>query len=259
VNASPFSTPSVLYNANIAPIKSLPIKGVIYYQGESNVARAKEYRELFPALIKDWRKAFNDPGLPFIFVQLANYMQEVNEPAESNWAELRDAQTSALQLPMTGMAVAIDVGETNDIHPINKKDVGKRLALEALRIAYNKNIISRGPVFQSMQLKDSAVIILYKKESGELVTKNKYGYVNGFAIAGADNKFYWANASIQKNTIVLSCPKVSHPVNVRYAWSDNPGELNLYNKEGLPAVPFRTDNLPYQTSGKVFSDNPWEL
>ncbi|CAN5658755.1 sialate O-acetylesterase [soil metagenome] len=258
VNVSPFSTPSILFNANIAPIKSLAIKGIIWYQGESNASRADEYRQLFPAFIKDWRTAFQQPDLPFIFVQLANYMQEVNEPAESEWAELRDAQSSALQLLNTGMASAIDIGDANDIHPKNKMDVGKRLALEALNIAYNKNIVSKGPIYQSMAVKDSNAIIHFAAGTNDLVTKNKYGYVSGFAIAGSDNKFYWAKAFILNNTVVVSSAMVKNPVAVRYAWSDNPGILNLYNSSGLPAPPFRTDTLSLKTAGKMYSGNPWE-
>ena len=259
VNVSPFSTPSVLYNGNIAPITPMAIKGFIWYQGESNASRASEYRELFPAFIDDLRAHFRQGDLPFLFVQLANYMQEAATPNESDWAELRDAQTAALKLPNTGMAVAIDIGEANDIHPKNKMDVGKRLGLAALQIAYNKNIIGKGPTFGSMEKKGDSIIIHYAKETGDLVTKNKYGYVSSFAIAGADNKFHWANAFIKNNTVIVTCKEVSNPVAVRYAWSDNPGTTDLYNTSGLPAVPFRTDSLPLKTQGKVYSRNPWEL
>jgi sialate O-acetylesterase len=258
VNVSPFSTPAVLYNANIAPISTLAIKGFIWYQGESNAGRAVEYKSLFPALIKDWRAAFKQGDLPFLFVQLANYKEEVKAPGESDWAELREAQSQALRLKNTSMAVTIDIGEAYDIHPKNKMDVGKRLAIAALKEAYDKNLVSSSPAYDSMQVKDDAVIIHYTKNSGDLITRNKYGYINGFAIAGSDHKFYWATAFIQDNAVIVSSPQVKVPVAVRYAWSDNPGELNLYNTNGLPAAPFRTDNWPLTTAGKQFSENPWE-
>ena len=259
VNASPFSTPAVLYNANIAPLTQLAIKGFIWYQGESNASRAVEYRELFPAFINDWRAQFKQGDLPFLFVQLANYMQEVSEPKESSWAELRDAQAAALKLPNTGMVCIIDIGETYDIHPKNKMDVGKRLGLAALKVAYNRDLVSKGPTFESMDLKDGSIIVRYNQGTDDLVTKDKYGYITGFSVAGSDKKFYWAKAAIRDNAVFVSCNEVIHPVAVRYAWSDNPGIIDLYNKSGLPAVPFRTDEWPLSTTGKVFSENPWEF
>ncbi|MEP7107706.1 MAG: sialate O-acetylesterase [Ferruginibacter sp.] len=258
VNASPFSSPAVLFNGNIAPITNLAIKGIIWYQGESNAGRAEEYRQLFPAFINDWRAAFNQGDLPFIFVQLANYMQEAGEPGESEWAELREAQAMALKLPNTGVAVAIDIGEANDIHPKNKSGVGKRLALSALKIAYNKDVVFSGPAFQSIVINGDSAVISFSKAGGELITKDKYGYVRGFAIAGADKKFYWAKACINDNKVIVWGTGVRKPVAVRYAWSDNPGSLDLYNNMGMPAIPFRTDNWPTETRGKVFSENPWE-
>ncbi|MCY7420636.1 MAG: beta galactosidase jelly roll domain-containing protein [Chitinophagaceae bacterium] len=257
VNVSPFTTPAVLYNANIAPLTSLAVKGFIWYQGEANAPRASEYRALFPAFINDWRKQFKQGDLPFLFVQLANYMNEAATPQESDWAELRDAQSAALKLPNTGMATIIDIGEANDIHPKNKMDVGKRLGLAALGVAYNKHIVSKGPTYESFEIKDGAVIIHFATGTDNLVTKDKYGYVRGFTVAGSDNKFYWAKASIENNTVILTCKEVSKPVSVRYAWSDNPGVIDLYNEAGLPAVPFRTDSLPLKTEGKRFSEDPW--
>ena len=258
VNASPFSTPAILYNANIAPITSLAIKGFIWYQGESNAPRASEYKELFPAFINDWRKQFKQGDLPFLFVQLANYMNEVATPQQSDWAELRDAQAAALQLPNTGMATIIDIGEAGDIHPKNKWDVGRRLAQAALRVAYKKDVVSSGPTYKSMEVNNGTITLYFAKTTGKLVTKDKYGYVHGFAVAGIDNIFYWAKASIKDNTVIVTCDEVKNPLAVRYAWSDNPGVIDLYNAEGLPAVPFRTDSLPLKTAGKVYSDNPWE-
>lgn len=258
VNASPFSTPAILYNANIAPITSLAIKGFIWYQGESNAPRASEYKELFPAFINDWRKQFKQGDLPFLFVQLANYMNEVATPQQSDWAELRDAQAAALQLPNTGMATIIDIGEAGDIHPKNKWDVGRRLAQAALRVAYKKDVVSSGPTYESMEVNNGTITLYFAKTTGKLVTKDKYGYVHGFAVAGIDNIFYWAKASIKDNTVIVTCDEVKNPLAVRYAWSDNPGVIDLYNAEGLPAVPFRTDSLPLKTAGKVFSEDPWE-
>ncbi|MEO6818498.1 MAG: sialate O-acetylesterase [Ginsengibacter sp.] len=180
VNVSPFSTPAVLYNANIAPLTNFEIKGVIWYQGESNASRANEYRQLFPAMIKDWRVQFKQGDFPFLFVQLANYMQESKSPQESDWAELRDAQKSALQLPNTGMALAIDIGNADNIHPKNKMEVGKRLGLAALKVAYHKDLVSEGPTYHSMEIKNDSVTIHYKKGTDHLITKDKYGYVRGF-------------------------------------------------------------------------------
>lgn len=258
VNVSPFSTPAILYNANIDPITSLAVKGFIWYQGESNASRAFEYRQLFPEMINDWRKQFKQGDLPFLFVQLANYMEEPTTPGESDWAELRDAQAAALKLPNTGMAVAIDIGEANDIHPKNKMDVGKRLALAALEVAYNSKTKRAGPTYKSMKIEGDRIVIQFAT-SGKLVTKDKYGYVRGFAIAGNDNKFYWAKAQIRDRSIIVYSDKVMKPIAVRYAWADNPGSLDLYDSGGLPAAPFRTDNLPLKTKGKVYSDNPWEF
>ena len=253
VNVSPFSTPSILYNGNIAPISSLAIKGFIWYQGESNGGRAAEYRDLFPALIEDWRAHFKQGDLPFLFVQLANFLEEAATPQESEWAELRDAQASALKIPNTGMAVTIDIGDAKRIHPKNKIDVGKRLGIVALQVAYKKDIVSKGPTYQYMEIKSDTVIIHYVKDRDSLITKDKYGYVRGFAAAGADNKFYWAKAYIKNNTVIVTCKEVDHPVAVRYAWSFNPGMVDMYNTSGLPAVPFRTDALPLKTAGKVFT------
>lgn len=258
VNASPFSSPAVLYNGNIAPLKSLSIKGIIWYQGEANANRAVEYRELFPAMINDWRLNFNQGNIPFLFVQLANYMQEANNPVESDWAELRESQAAALSLPNTGMAVAIDIGEADNIHPKNKSEVGKRLGLAALKVAYNKDVISSGPIYKSMEILGDSVIIHFTNSDGDLVTKNKYGYLSGFEIAGADKKFYWAQAFIKNNSIVVYSNDVKKPLAVRYAWSDNPGQVDLYNSNGLPAIPFRTDDWPLKTNGKLFSENQWE-
>ena len=257
-NISPFSTPAVLYNGNIAPIAGLAVKGFIWYQGESNLSRAAEYRELFPAFIADWRARFGQGDVPFLFVQLANYMPEVPEPGESRWAELREAQAAALRLKNTGMAVAIDIGEAYNIHPSNKMEAGRRLGLAALKVAYGRDVVCTGPEFRSAEVRGDRVVLHFDKGTGPLITKDKYGYVRGFAVAGADRKFRWAKAFIDGDDVVVSSDMVGDPVAVRYAWSDNPGPVDLYNASGLPAAPFRTDDWPLSTQGSVFSENPWE-
>jgi len=234
--------PMGLFNAMIAPLLKYKIKGVIWYQGESNISRAIEYRKLFPALIKDWRKHWRNNKLPFLFVQLPNYGQPSSEPTESWWALLREAQLMALKLPCTGMAVTIDIGEWNDIHPLNKKDVGKRLALWARKIAYGeKDIVYSGPIYKKMKKKGGKIILYFEHTGSGLVAKGTE--LQGFSIAGQDKKFVGAKAEIiGKNKVVVWSEKVKNPVAVRYAWADNPEGANLYNKEGLPASPFRTDN-----------------
>ncbi|MCE7043755.1 sialate O-acetylesterase [Dyadobacter sp. CY312] len=255
-NTTPFSSPSVLFNANIAPLANLVVKGVIWYQGEANADRAEEYGALFPAMIGSWRKNWNDENLPFIFVQLANYMKEKQEPEESAWAELREAQAKTLTLPYTGMVTAIDVGEAADIHPKNKEDVGKRLAVAALKVAYKKQIDGQGPTYSKMSVKGKEVALNFTNITGGIYTTDKYGYVKGFQIAGKEGKFVWAMARITGDQVIVSSDQINEPVAVRYAWSDNPGELNLLNKEGLPAVPFRTDDWKGITDGKKFQSGP---
>jgi len=230
---------SALYNGMIAPLVPFAFKGVIWYQGEANVDRAFQYRKIFPTLIQDWRKRWGADAFPFLFVQLPNYKARNPNPAESSWAELREAQVQALALPKTGMAVAIDIGEEKDIHPKNKQDVGKRLALVAQHIAYGKDLVYSGPTYDSMTMEGNAIRIKFKHVGGGLEAKG--GELKGFAIAGEDKKFAWAAAKIDGESVVVSSDKVARPVAVRYAWADNPG-CNLYNKEGLPASPFRTDD-----------------
>ncbi|NSW80263.1 MAG: sialate O-acetylesterase [Chthonomonadetes bacterium] len=238
--------PSGLFNAMIMPIVPYAIQGAIWYQGESNAGRAYEYRTLFPAMIQDWRKAWGQGDFPFLFVQLANFMATKPEPGESAWAELREAQLMTLRLPKTGMAVAIDIGEADDIHPRNKQDVGKRLALNALAIAYGRKIDYSGPIYSHMKREGNRIRLYFKHVDGGLTTPNGEP-LKGFAIAGADRKFVWADARIEGNTVVVSSPQVSEPVAVRYAWADNP-VCNLYNRAGLPASPFRTDSWPGVTA-----------
>jgi sialate O-acetylesterase len=238
---SPHS-PAGLYNAMIAPLIPYGIQGAIWYQGESNAGRAYQYRKLFSAMITNWRKDWGQGDFPFLFVQLANFMQTKPEPAESAWAELREAQTMALSLPNAGMATIIDIGEADDIHPRNKQDVGKRLALWALAETYDKDIVYSGPLYKSMKVRRAKVVISFDHVGGGLVARDGEA-LKGFAIAGADRKFVWADAKIDGDTVVVSSENVANPVAVRYAWADNP-VCNLYNKADLPASPFRTDDWP---------------
>ena len=235
-------TPSGLYNAMIAPMTSYAIRGAIWYQGESNARplRSLEYRRLFQGMIEDWRRAWDQP-LPFLFVQLANFMERRSEPEESAWAELREAQMRALGLPATGMAVAIDIGEADNIHPKNKQEVGRRLALAARAEAYGENIVYSGPLFQSMKLEPGQIRVFFRHTGPGLEARGSS--LEGFAVAGEDRKFAWADARIEGTSVVVSSPQVPNPLAVRYAWADNPS-CNLYNKEGLPASPFRTDDWP---------------
>lgn len=241
VEFGPNAYPSLLYNGMIAPLTGLPIRGVIWYQGESNDYNPALYRTLFPNLISDWRARWNNE-FSFYWVQLANYRSIDKMPQDSKWAEIREAQTQALSLPKTGQAVTIDIGEADDIHPKNKKDVGKRLALHALKLDYGKkNIVADGPTFRSMKTKKNKIIISFDNVGSGLVSKDGDEFINGFAIAGKDNKFVWAKAKISGNVVIVWNDTLLHPVAVRYGWSDNPGQLNLYNKEGLPAAPFRME------------------
>ncbi len=233
--------PEGLFNAMINPLLHYRIKGVIWYQGESNADRPVEYRSLFPAMIQDWRKHWQQGDFPFLFVQLANFMEAKPQPSESGWALLREAQLKTLALLNTGMAVTIDIGEWNDIHPLNKKDVGKRLALAAEKIAYNeKNIVYSGPTYKSMQVEGNKIILTFDNTGSGLMIKGDKK-LKQFAISGADKQFVWADAVIENNKVIVWNNQVSNPVAVRYAWADNPEGANLYNKEGLPAAPFRTN------------------
>lgn len=239
----PNSYPTLLYNGMIKPLLPYGIKGAIWYQGESNAGRAYQYRRVFQTLIQDWRQQWNLGDFPFFWVQLANFMQPKDQPGESAWAELREAQTMALELPHTGQALAIDIGEANDIHPRNKQDVGKRLALNALKVTYGKDIVHSGPIYESMEVDGNKIRIHFSETGSGLMLKDKYGYLKAFAIAGADKKFHWAKGEIvDDNTVVVYSDEVDQPVAVRFGWADNPDDLNLYNKEGLPATPFRTDD-----------------
>jgi len=232
--------PTGLYNAMIAPLIPYNIKGVIWYQGESNAWNPEEYESLFQTLISSWRNDWKR-DFPFLFVQLPNFMETKTEPGPSNWAMMRDAQQRALSLPNTAMAVAIDIGEWNDIHPLNKKDVGHRLALAARHTAYSEDLVFSGPVLKDFTIKKNKIILSLDPMGKSLKTSNDQ-VLDGFSIAGEDQKFHWAKAKIKDNHIIIESDQVKSPVAVRYAWADNPDKANLINDEGLPASPFRTDD-----------------
>ena len=255
-NIGPNSYPSLLYNAMIHPILPFAIKGAIWYQGESNADRAYQYRKSFPLMINDWRKLWKQGDFPFYFVQLASFnASNGTSKTGSSWAELREAQTLTLQLPNTGMAVITDIGEPTDIHPKNKQDVGKRLAAVALHDTYGQNIVYSGPVYQSMQVSGNKVTLSFTSVGSGLTVKDKYGYIKGFEVAGADQQFHYAKAFVTGDKVVVYADDVSTPVAVRYGWADNNLEDNLFNKEGFPAPPFRTDNWKGLTEGKEYRVN----
>ncbi|MBP7556988.1 MAG: sialate O-acetylesterase [Chitinophagaceae bacterium] len=248
-DVGPNQFPSQLFNAMIAPFIKMPIAGAIWYQGESNVGEAVKYRSLFPELIRNWRSKWNDE-FPFMWVQLANFTAPATVPGPSDWAELREAQSQTLSLPRTGQAVIIDIGEAFDIHPRNKQDVGLRLALAAEKIVYDRQLVYSGPTYDHMEIRGNEIILHFKNTGSGLQARDRYAYLRGFTIAGADQRFVWAPARIEGNTVIVSAEAVKQPVAVRYAWANNPDDANLYNREGLPASSFRTDNWPVSTEGK---------
>ncbi|MVN22746.1 sialate O-acetylesterase [Mucilaginibacter arboris] len=238
----PNTAPSVLFNTMINPLINLSIKGVIWYQGESNTGRGFQYRDLFKRLITDWRTQFKQGDFPFLYVQLAGLNKKLKQPElHSSWAELREAQDMALSLKNTAMVTAIDLGDSANIHPKNKQEVGRRLALVAEEKVYGLPIVGTSPRFESAQIQDASFIVHFSEVGTGLKIKDRFT-LTGFQIAGADHVFHWAKAEIvNKNTIKVSAKEVSKPEAVRYAWEDNPGDANLINSENLPAFPFRTD------------------
>jgi sialate O-acetylesterase len=237
-----------LYNAMLAPLQPYAIRGAIWYQGEANAGRAFQYRTLLPAMIRNWRAAWGQGDFPFLIVQLAPYQKIVQNPAESAWAELREAQLMTAQtLPKTGMAVITDIGEENDVHPRKKEPVGARLALAARVIAYGEPIVGSGPEYSGMEVKGDRVVLRFKNVGQGLLAKD--GPLKGFAIAGEDRKFVNAEAEIEGDTVVVHAEKVSKPVAVRFGWANYP-VVNFWNKDGLPATPFRTDDFPGVTAPK---------
>lgn len=244
--------PSVLYNGMVHPLVPLGIKGAIWYQGENNAARAAEYRLLLPAMIQGWRRNWGQGDFPFGIVQLANYMAVDDQPRQSAWAELREAQAiSAATVANCGLAVTIDVGEAKDIHPRNKHEVGRRLGLWALARVYGRDLAYSGPVFDRMTIQDGSIRLTFQHAAGGLKARDG-GDLVGFAIAGEDRAFTWAQARIDGDSVLVSSPQVTQPVAVRYAWGNNP-VCNLDNAAGLPAVPFRTDDWP-GTKGSILGD-----
>jgi sialate O-acetylesterase len=240
---SPNAYPTLLFNAMVNPLIPFAMQGVIWYQGESNTGRAAQYQKTFPLLINDWRQHWKQGDFPFYFVQLASFnaggSTEKNKGYE--WAELREAQTKTLSLPNTGMAVTTDIGDPKDIHPRNKQDVGLRLALLALNKTYNKDVVSSGPVFNSMKAEGNKLVLTFSGTGSGLTTTDKYGYVRGFEIAGADRKYVYAKAFIKGNEVIVYADEIDNPVAVRFGWFDDASDNNLFNKEGLPAGPFTTD------------------
>lgn len=249
-NKGPNSWPASLYHGMLEPVIPFGIKGALWYQGESNAGRAYQYREIFPLLIKDWRTQWGQGDFPFLWVQLANYKQPVEEPIDSDWAELREAQSMALSLPNTGQAVIIDKGEANDIHPRDKWTVAERLVQSAKKVAYGQDLVHSGPTFGKMEVEGNKARVIFDNIGSGLKIHDKYGYVQGFAIAGEDQVFHWANAYQEGNDIIVFSEKVPNPKSVRYGWADNPDDVNVYNAEGLPASPFRSDSWEGITSGK---------
>ena len=235
--------PTGLYNTMVAPVIDYAIKGAVWYQGETNAGKPEAYAKLLPALINNWREKWKNPSLPFIYVQLPGFMEMQYLPSESQWATMRESQLKTLSVPNTAMAVAIDLGEWNDIHPLNKKEVGERVALAARKLAYGEDqLVASGPLYQSSKIEGNKIILNFTNTgSGLMIKKDKEDELVYFAIAGADKKFVWAKAMIENYTVIVWSDEITQPMYVRYAWADNPDGANLYNKEGLPASPFRTD------------------
>jgi sialate O-acetylesterase len=233
---------TLLYNRMIHPLLPLAIRGVIWYQGEANAtdADAFKYRDQFVALIRQWRHDFRQPGLPFLWVQLANFEQGADTATSSPWAMLRESQSSALALPHTAQAVTIDVGNPDNIHPTDKQTVGHRLALAARHIVYGESQLYSGPVYRSMRIEGAAIRLHFASAGSAL--KARGDALAGFTIAAADRHFHAAQARIDGDDVVVRSADVSAPVAVRYGWSENPAAANLVNAAGLPASPFRTDH-----------------
>lgn len=234
-----------LYNAMVHPLVPYAMRGVIWYQGENNASRAWQYRDLFPLLIADWRQLWGR-DFPFYYVQLAAYMPRLDAPAESEWAELREAQLQTLHVSGTGMAVTIDCGDAADIHPKDKQSVGHRLALIARARTYGEDIAYSGPIYRSHRIEGKSMVLTFDHADGGLKSADGQA-LRGFAMAGPDHRFHWATARVVDGEVVVTCPEVTFPMAVRYAWANNP-DCNLVNGAGLPASPFRTDDWPGLTN-----------
>ncbi len=247
------SFPSLCYNAMVHPLIPFAFRGVLWYQGESNAGRSYQYRKAFPLLINDWRKKWNNPTMPFYYVQLANFNNVGNSNEGCGWAELREAQTMTLSLPNTGMVVTTDIGNPVDIHPTNKQDVGKRLAAIAFNNIYGIKMQDRGPSYKSMQIKGNEIIVSFDHLGSGLFTTEAKGNIKGFEIAGEDHVFYPAKAFIKGKNIVVSENKVVNPIAVHFGWAGNTTDCNLFNKEGFPAIPFRTDEWKTATKEEKYT------
>ncbi|PWA03979.1 sialate O-acetylesterase [Flavobacterium psychrotolerans] len=245
--------PSLAYNAMINPLIPFAFQGVLWYQGESNSNRSYQYRKAFPLLINDWRQKWNHGNFPFYFVQLATFSTSGNSNEGCAWAELREAQTLTLQVPNTGMVVTTDIGDTKSIHPLNKQDLGKRLATLALKNVYKKEIVCAGPFYKSMEIKGNQIMLSFDNLGTGLTTSDQYGYIKGFEIAGKDQVFYCAKAFIKDNKVILFSENVENPIAVHFGWVGDASDNNLFNKEGFPAIPFRTDDWKTITKEAKYS------
>lgn len=253
ISVSPNSYPSLLYNAMVNPLIPYAFQGVLWYQGEANVTRAKQYKTAFPLMINDWRAKWDQGNFPFYFVQLSTYDEfGGNSTKGSRWAELREAQTETLKLPNTGMAVTTDIGNAKDIHPTNKNDVGLRLAAIALNNVYGKKRMYSGPTFKSQEIKGNQIILTFDNTGSGLATSDNTEIIKGFEIAGADKVFHSAKAIIKNNKVIVSSENVQNPVAIHYGWADDDTEINLYNKEKFPASPFRTDDWEMITANEKY-------
>jgi sialate O-acetylesterase len=253
-SVSPNSYPTLLFNGMLYPLIPYTIKGAIWYQGETNAGRAYQYRKAFPLMITDWRNHWGEGDFPFYFVQLASFdASGGNSNKGSGWAELREAQTFTLSLPNTGMAITTDIGTPKDIHPKDKQDVGKRLAAIALSQQYGIKMEYSGPVYQSMKIIGDTIVLSFGHSGSGLMAKNNNGLLSGFEMAGEDQQFHPAKATIDGNQILVSVGGLAHPVAVRYAWADDAGEANLFNIDGFPAGSFRTDHWKGITEGNKYS------
>ena len=246
------SYPSVAYNAMIAPLEPYGLKGILWYQGESNADRAYQYRTAFPLLIYDWREKFQNKNLPFYYVNLATFITSGNSNDGDGWCEVREAQMLTLKVPNTGMVVTTDIGNPNDIHPRNKQEVGKRLANVALHNLFGKKVIHNGPNFKSFKIKEGKAIVTFSNIGTGLTTKNASNEVYGFEVAGKDQIFYPAKAVIINNKVEIQCEKAIDILAVRFGWLGDDSKCNLFNSANLPAVPFRTDNWKTVTKGKKY-------
>jgi sialate O-acetylesterase len=244
--SQPQTTPTGLYNGMIAPLTQYTIGGALWYQGEGNasdIANAYKYRDLLNTLVTNWRDRFHSGVFPFVVVQLPNFQKPAVTPVPSNWAVMRESQSLVLTLPNTALICTIDLGDADNIHPTNKQEVGKRTALAVRKLVFKEKGLDTGPVYQSMKVTGDSIRIIFSSTAKELVTKDKYGYVTGFTIAGADKKFVWAKAKIEGKQVVVWSDQVKAPVSVRYGWANNPADADLYSSNNqLPLVPFRTDN-----------------